>query len=242
MVFCDNEELAESLKSIKLIPPTGKDKVKTDDKEEKVIQDFVYHLMILSPEDVKSIKKIIGSKNKEVEELNLGDEAKLAVEYNVTSFPYIVYCDWYGNELGREALNIKAFVPQVNVAMREMLKRQMALEQSLIKQFKLAKGSFDIEKKKGAFSALTISELKKIADYKGKKNSYESVINARGYLKEINKASEEVLNQICQKIGQAKNGDIIKELTEFKNKYKGLQVAETAEKKIKELSDGKNGG
>jgi len=58
----------------------------------------------------------------------------------------LVFCDWYGNELGRKSLtNIRQMPALIEQARTEMLKEQMRLEVALGN--KLQKIEKDIEKK-----------------------------------------------------------------------------------------------
>jgi hypothetical protein len=116
-------------------------------------------------------------------------DCQLALNYKITELPQIVFCDCYGNELGRQLLNTKQLGSTVVKARTEMLKKQMELEASLNKQLQQVEKSFNKEKEQQAFTPATIKQLKTLADYKAEK-SYESVLKARAYLKEINDLTE----------------------------------------------------
>jgi hypothetical protein len=158
-------------------------------EQERFVTDFVYILVCLSSEDIKSLSLAEKNKSKgSPSAMSLSANCQLALDYKVKDFTQLVFCDWYGNELGRKELTtIKQMGPITEKARTDMLEEQMRLEESLQKKLKEAEKSFEEEKVKQKFTSATVARLKKIADYKGEgTESYEPVVKSRDYLNEIN--------------------------------------------------------
>lgn len=232
IAFCSGEKTEKSLRALKIINPSQE------------LLNLEYVLVILTEAEAKIVPKLVRSeralhlvKNNDREkeaqkpDESLSPNGKLALEYKVKRFPRMIFCDWYGNALGRTSPD--DFKTNARSLIKKMLEQQVKLEQLLAKQFESAEKRYKKEAAEGEFTLTTISMLRKIADYKG----YEPTEKARGYLEEINKVGEEELSKICEKIGQEDNKSIISELVKIKHKYKYLPVAKKAEEKINELKD-----
>ncbi|MFH1228069.1 MAG: hypothetical protein V1701_09240 [Planctomycetota bacterium] len=151
--------------------------------KERFLADFAYLAVVLTTEDKRNIAQ--AGKDKSADS-SLSDNCKLALEYKVTTFPQMVFCDCYGNLLGSKPVpNAKQMADMIVKSRTEMLKEQMALEDSLEKQYEKAAKAFEDGKTKQVFTPSTITQLQKIAAYKGENTSYDAVMQARNCLKEI---------------------------------------------------------
>ena len=154
--------------------------------QKKFLSEFIFIILPLSPEEGKSVSNMAKSgKGADEEKPPLSENAKTALDYKITVFPTIVFCDWYGNELGRKiSPNANQVGTITEKAREEMMRKQMELEASLTAQMREIEKSFEKEKEAGKVTPATIARLQKIADYKGASKSYEPVLKARSYLKE----------------------------------------------------------
>jgi len=154
--------------------------------QKKFLNEFVYIILPLSSDEGKTVSTMAkNGKGTDEEKSPLSENGKTALDYKITTFPTMVFCDWYGNELGRKVSPSANQVAAITEKAREeMMKKQMELEASLIAQIQEIEKSFEKEKETGKVSSATIARLKKLAEYKGTNNSYEPVLKARSYLKE----------------------------------------------------------
>lgn len=154
--------------------------------KKRFLGEFIFVMLSLSPEEGKLVSTMAKSgKGTDEEKTSLSENAKTALDYKITAFPTMVFCDWYGNELGRKiSPNVNQIGPISEKAREEMMRKQTELEASLIAHLQEAEKAFEKEKEAGKITPATIARLQKIADYKGPINSYEPVLKARNYLKE----------------------------------------------------------
>jgi hypothetical protein len=151
-------------------------------------------------DDLNIIKKILKakepSKNKDETDKKKDDknqtnndppkeEIEMAVKYQVTSVPQLVWCDCYGNELQKGNIQIIS-TNSSSLLKREaklVIEKQKELKSNLETQYKDMVKRIEDEKKKGELSAGLIQKLQKIAQYEG----YEPSQKARRIIEENNK-------------------------------------------------------